>query len=184
MMKLQSRIFRGVLPLFLLFPLLGFASEPGKTPATEALGTATQAFIGKVISQKKIASPSQYRTTEATVEVLIPLLGVVPPERYLVQVIYHTEVEIDPCLEVESLKDGFVGLFTFAEEQKLWSQPRILNYCLDSAMDFVYEVTNSEVSVSSRESAMSLRLVSGSWSGELPMPVPKVSYYEEEPLTD
>jgi hypothetical protein len=184
MKKFYQRTFRGILLLGLLVPVLAFAEEPTKTPAQVALGDASQAFIGKVVSQKEVASPSQYRTTEATVEVLIPLLGVVPNEGSLAQVIYHTEVGVDPCLEVELLKDGFVGLFTFAEEQALWSEPRILNYCLDRRMDFFYEVTNSEASVSRREVAMSLRLVSGSWSGVLAIPVPKVSSYTVEPLAD
>jgi hypothetical protein len=184
MMNLQLRTFGRALPLCLLFPILAFASEPAKTPAKEALKNASQAFIGKVVSQIEVASPSQFRTREATVEVLIPLLGVVPRAGFMTHLVYHTEVEVSPCLEVELLKEGFVGLFTFAEEQGPWSQPRILHYCLNDVIDFVYEVTNPEASVSRREAAMSLRLVSGSWSGDLPMPVPKISSYEVELPSD
>ncbi len=170
----------------LLFSVPGFAQEPTKTPAEDALRNASQAFIGKVISQKEVASPSQYRTIEATVEVLIPLLGAVPSSGSNTQLLYHTEIAIDPCLEIDRFKDGFVGLFTFAKEQGSWSEPRLLNYCLNRSMDLVYEISNPEAAVSKKEGVMLLRLVSGWWSGELPMPLqipdPQVSSYDAEPL--
>jgi hypothetical protein len=187
MVKLQLKSLSSVLSLFLLLLVSTFisvfvsASEPTDTPAQEALGQVSQAFIGKVVSQHEVASPSQYRTREATVEILLPLLGALPQRGVTTHLIYHTEVGIAPCMEVEMLPDGFVGLFTFSIEHKSWQEPRILNYCFDRPMDLIYEVNNPAEASLNPDAELSLRLVSGSWTGQLPMPVPKLSAYEPEP---
>lgn len=179
-LKSLSSVFALCLPLLLSVSVFASASEPADMPAQEALSQVTQAFIGKVVAQKEVASPSQYRTREATVEILVPLLGTLPQRGVITHLIYHTEVGIAPCMEVELLPDGFVGLFTFSVEQKSWQEPRILNYCFDRPMDLVYEVNNPTESSLNPDAELSLRLVSGSWTGTLHMPVPKISAYEPE----